>query len=65
MMNTPEQIIDQIGEDRLREALSVTQMRIRQARKESHLPASWFAVCERLTKKKLPRAAFAFKGATE
>jgi hypothetical protein len=63
MMQTPAQIIDYIGADRLRLALEVTPTRIRQARLEPQLPASWFATCERLTRRKLPRELFAFKGA--
>jgi hypothetical protein len=65
MMDTPAQIIDQIGADRLREALAVTPTRIRQARLEPQLPASWFATCERLTRRRLRRDLFAFKGAEE
>ena len=62
MMNTPSQIIEAIGAERLRAALDVTATRIRQARAEPTLPASWFATCEKLARRKLPRQAFAFKG---
>ena len=61
-METPAQIIDHIGAERLRNALDVTATRIRQARLEGQLPASWYAICEKLTRRKLPRHLFAFKG---
>jgi hypothetical protein len=65
MMDTPAQIIDHIGAERLREALGLTPTRIRQARLEPQLPASWFATCEKLTRRRLSRDLFAFKGVTE
>lgn len=61
MEYTASNIIDEIGPERLRRELSVTQTRIRQARATGQLPASWYDTCEKLTGKTLPRHLFSFK----
>ena len=63
-MKTPCEIIDWIGPEVVMAAMNVQDRRIRQARLEPQMPASWFHTMEELAGRPLPRSAFAFKGRT-
>jgi len=65
MEHTVATLIAEIGPERLRRELNVSQTRIRQARATGQLPASWYDTCERLTGVTLPRHLFSFKGGAE
>lgn len=64
-MKTPSDIIDLIGADRVKAAVGVEDRRIRQARLDDTLPASWYDALERLAGRDLPRSLFSFKGLDE
>lgn len=62
-MKTASDIIEFIGADRIKGALSVKDDAVRKALKAGVLPASWFHTLENLAGRPLPREAFNFKGA--
>ena len=61
-MKTPSDIIDYIGPERIMAAVGIQDRRIRQAREDDKLPASWFDTLEALAGHPLPRHLFSFKG---
>ncbi len=62
-MKTAADIIDYIGHESIKAALSVQDDAVRKAKASGKLPASWYDACERLAGRPLPRDAFNFKGA--
>ena len=64
-MNTASEIIDFVGAERIKEALSVKDDAVRKARTAGIMPASWYDAVERLAGRPLPRSLFTFKGAPE
>ncbi len=64
-VETPPQILDFIGQSRVRRALSVKDDAVRKALKSGVLPASWYNTLEQLAGRPLPRSLFSFKGTPE
>jgi hypothetical protein len=60
-METPHDIVNAIGRDRIAKALGVTKPAIVMALGRGALPASWFDYCESQLGP-LPRHLFSFKG---
>ena len=63
-MENKNDIIDSLGVKQIAAALSVTEDAVRQARRQSKLPAAWFDTLETLAGRALPRDCFSFKSAT-
>jgi hypothetical protein len=61
-MKTASDIVETIGRPRIRGAFSVKDRVIQQYIATGKLPASWFDACEKMTRRKLPRDVFTFKG---
>lgn len=61
-MKTVSDIITHIGHEAVMRELQVERPAIRKAIRDNVAPAAWFDALERLTKKKLNRSLFNFKG---
>jgi len=61
-MKTASDIVEKIGRPRIRGAFGVGDRVIQQYVACGKLPASWFDACEKMTRRKLPRDVFNFKG---
>jgi hypothetical protein len=61
-MKTASDIIDFIGQDRIKLALAVQDDAVRKAKNSGVLPASWYHTLEQLAGRPLPRDVFSFKG---
>lgn len=60
-MNTPAEIIDAIGSEAIAAKIGVAESRVRRARNESRIPASWWRGMSDLAGEDLPSDAFTFK----
>lgn len=60
-MKTASDIINYITPEALMERLKVTRDAIERARRNERLPSLWYAACEDLAGRPLPRTAFTFK----
>ena len=61
-MKTASEIIDFITPEALMAQVGVKRDAIERARKKGQLPSLWYAACENLAGRPLPRTAFSFKG---
>jgi len=61
-METASDIINKIGQPRIRAAMDVKDRVIREYARVGKLPASWFDFCEKATRRRLDRRLFSFKG---
>jgi len=64
-METASDIINKIGQPRIRAAMDVKDRVIREYARVGKLPASWFDFCEKATRRRLDRRLFSFKGERE
>ena len=65
-MKTASDIIQAAGgRDAVAKAIGVIPRYITDRAREGELPASWFDSLEKMTKRKLPRELFSFKGIQE
>ena len=64
-MKTASDIINKIGQPRIRAAMDVKDRVIREYARIGILPASWFDFCEKATRRRLDRRLFSFKGERE
>lgn len=61
-MKTPREILQYVGIEAAANSLGVSVVRVDRAQRDGKLPASWLDALERLARRPLDRAAFAFKG---
>jgi len=64
-MKTASEIIQKIGNVRIKAAMDVNDRVIRRHAQNGILPASWFDFCEKATRRRLDRRLFSFKGERE
>jgi len=64
-MKTASEIIQKIGNVRIKAAMGVNDRVIRRHAQNGILPASWFDFCEKATRRRLDRRLFSFKGERE
>ena len=62
-MNTPRDILDSLGRERVAAAVGVDMRRVNRAALEDRLPALWYAALCDLAGRDLPRDRFTFKHA--
>jgi hypothetical protein len=60
-MNTPDKIIDALGDDAICDRLGITKDAVAKARKAGKLPALWYAALSEMAGRDLPRQCFSFK----
>jgi len=64
-MKTASEIIQKIGNQRIKAAMAVNDRIIQRHAQNGILPASWFDFCEKATRRRLDRRLFSFKGERE
>jgi hypothetical protein len=64
-MKTVAEVIDYIGQDRVKRAFGVNTRRLNQCRQFNQLSALWYDALERMAGRPLPRDLFSFKDVQE
>ena len=64
-METPQEILDFVGQDAAADALGVKPDSVRRAAKGKQLPAAWLDTLENLARRPLDRRVFTFKRAKD